>query len=140
MSDIRKLARIQIVIVVLFIFFKAIRGFVLEQNFPETVDILFLSLPNFWEAVVGILVLTGIGLLINQRWLGPSIRLGEKYIYILAVFLAGVYVILQEFKIHNLGGNNVYDPYDVAFSIVGLLAGYGIVLLVQPKVHPESGI
>ena len=31
------------------------------------------------------------------------------------------YVLSQELKLHNVGGNNVYDPNDVAASILGLV-------------------
>lgn len=30
-------------------------------------------------------------------------------------------MLTQEFELHNLGGNNVYDPNDVAASIIGLV-------------------
>jgi len=38
----------------------------------------------------------------------------------MAVVLAAIYILSQELKFHNLGGNNVYDPYDLMASIVGL--------------------
>ena len=36
-------------------------------------------------------------------------------------------MLTQELKFHNLGGNNVYDPWDLLFSVAGL-ASMGIVL------------
>ncbi|MEZ5288410.1 MAG: hypothetical protein R2712_27110 [Vicinamibacterales bacterium] len=42
-------------------------------------------------------------------------------IYLLSVAITGAYVVLQEVKVHNLGGRNVYDPNDVVASIIGLV-------------------
>ena len=56
----------------------------------------------------------------------------------LATAAAAVYVILQEFKIHNLGGENVYDPYDVVFSVIGLITAYLILHTLKPRIHATS--
>ena len=45
-------------------------------------------------------------------------------IHILAVVIASIYVISQELKFHNLGGNNVYDSYDLIASILGLMGTF----------------
>ena len=50
-----------------------------------------------------------------------SFKHREKYIPFVSVLISGTYVLLQEYKVHNLGGNNVFDMYDVIFSIVGLI-------------------
>ena len=96
MGDILKLARIQIVLIVLFIFFKLIRPFVLNSTSFEWVKITFLSLPNFFEAVIGILILTGLGLYLNQRFLSKKRRIKNSLIYMVASFIAGT----SEDKIH----------------------------------------
>ncbi len=132
MADILKLARIQIVLIILFVFFKFVRAAVLESNSFEWVKITLLSLPNFFEAVIGTLILTGIGLYLNHRFLGEKRRIKNNLIYIVASFIAGIYVITQELKIHNLGGNNVFDWYDILFSIIGLIVGYLIVIFLKP--------
>ena len=133
MGDILKLARIQIVLIVLFIFFKLIRPFVLNSTSFEWVKITFLSLPNFFEAVIGILILTGLGLYLNQRFLSKKRRIKNSLIYMVASFIAGIYVITQELKIHNLGGKNVFDWYDILFSIIGLIVGYLIAIFLKPS-------
>lgn len=51
----------------------------------------------------------------------------DTSIHILAVCIASMYVISQELKFHNLGGNNVYDPYDIAASLIGLIATFAII-------------
>ncbi|WP_350293726.1 hypothetical protein [uncultured Croceitalea sp.] len=109
MRDILKLARIQFVLIALFVFFKLIRPSVLELNLPEGMKITLLSLPNFFEAVIGVLILTGIGLYLNLRGLSEKLRIGRNLLYAIVPIIGGIYVITQEMKIHNLGGNNVYD-------------------------------
>ncbi len=133
MRDIRKIARIQIVIIIVFIIFKAIRRTVLENNPPELFKLFLLSFPNFCEAIVGVLTLTMIGLYINKK-----LKLQNDLIYLIASILAAIFVITQEVKIHNLGGNNIYDPNDVLFSIIGLTIGFVIVKRIKPNIQPET--
>lgn len=135
MSDVLKLARIQIAVLFTFILNKLIiRPFVLENDYGQALQILVLSYPNFCEAIVGTLSLVYIGLTINHRWIKPDKRLTENNIYIVSTLLAAIFVISQELKIHDLGGQNVYDPYDVAFSVIGLLATFILLLWLKPVV------
>ncbi len=139
MPDISRLIRIQIGVLLLFVFMKGVvRPFVLAQDLPVFFDIFVLSFPNFCEAVAGVLSLTYIGLVVNQRWVRPARRLNESWIYPGATIAGGIYVILQEFKIHNLGGANVYDPYDVLFSVIGLITVYGLLLYLKPTASKTS--
>jgi glycopeptide antibiotics resistance protein len=138
MKDILKMARIQIGVIVLFALFKFIRPSVLDSDAPQWIKIMLLSLPNFFEAIIGILTVTGIGLYLNDKLLNPSNQLKTKMIYIFSTILAAIYVITQEFKIHNLGGENVYDINDVIFSIVGLVIGYLIIRLIKPVVNQTA--
>ncbi|MBX2872408.1 MAG: hypothetical protein KTR30_09920 [Saprospiraceae bacterium] len=129
MEDIRKMARIQLLIIVVFVIGKAIRPSILETQAPEFFKIFLLSFPNFCESVIGVLTLTMLGLYANRR-----LKLSNQAIYIIATLLAAVYVITQEFRIHNLGGKNIYDPNDVIFSVIGLLVGFACVYRIQPKI------
>ena len=104
-----------------------VRPWVLEAGLPAFFDVLVNSLPNLSEAVIGTLLLTGIGLQLRARLSGRLGDLPDAVVYLLAILVSGVYVLSQELKFHNLGGNNVYDPWDLLFSIVGL-AAMGIVL------------
>ncbi len=131
MKDLIRLAHIELIIIPIFIFFKFIRPSVLKSSSPEFFKLILLSLPNFFEAIIGTLTLTGIGLLINDR-LTERHQINQRLIYLLAVILAGIYVSTQELKIHNLGGNNVYDRNDLIFSFIGLLLGYWIVKKIKP--------
>ena len=138
LSDIRKLIRIEFAVIILFIVFKSIRPTILEKNFPEFVDLFLLSFPNFCEALAGTMVVSALGLIANGRLLNPHKRIKEPWIYIGSVLFAAIYVILQEFKIHNLGGENVYDPMDVLFSIAGLITAAIVLFVMKPVFKPLS--
>ncbi|WGD33984.1 hypothetical protein [Olleya sp. YS] len=133
MIDIMKLARVELIIIPIFIFLKLIRPSVLDSESPEFFKIALLSFPNFFEAIIGTLTLTGLGLIVNDK-LNRRYQIRTRSIYILAVILAGIYVLTQELKIHNLGGNNVFDINDLIFSFVGLIIGYWIVLKIKPNI------
>ena len=131
-ADTLKLARIQIVITIVFIFFKLIRPSALESTSFEFFKIVLFSLPNFFEAIIGILTLTGIGLIINDRF-DKKHQIKPKSIYILTVVLSGTYVILQELNIIDIRTNTTMDPNDIIFSIVGLIVGYLIIQYIKPQ-------
>lgn len=135
MKDILKLARIQIALIALFVLFKLIRPTILESNSPEWIKTTLLSLPNFFEAVIGTLILTGIGLYINLKILSKKRQIRVNVLYVITTIIGGVYVITQELKIHNLGGNNVFDKNDILFSIVGLIIGYLILICIKPTIY-----
>jgi len=97
-----------------------IRSLVLESNLPHFMHVLVLSFPNTAEAIMGTLVLTGILLTLQHTFPEPFRKWKLTRIYLIAVVFSALYVITQEFKLHNLGGNNVYDPNDVVASIIGL--------------------
>ena len=100
------------------------RAWVLEHVSSDLIHIFVLSYPNFCEAVIGSFVLVNLLWLLNERYISVKYRLGEGAIYFWSYLFAAVYVITQELKIHNLGGKNVYDPYDVLFSVIGLMVSY----------------
>ena len=84
--------------------------------------ILVNSLPNFVEAIIGTVLIAGIGLVVQARFFSKAVKV--RTTYTLAALLAGVYVITQELNLHSLGGANVYDPFDVGASILGLITAY----------------
>ncbi|GAA4272530.1 hypothetical protein U6A24_09730 [Aquimarina gracilis] len=133
MRDLIKLARVQLITLVPFIFFKAVRPYVLKNDYPEFANIFVLSFPNFCEGIIGVMTVTMISLVIHHKLGSSKISISENYIYIIATLLSAVYVLLQEFRIHNLGGNNVFDPYDVVFSIIGLIIGYILLIKIKPR-------
>lgn len=111
-----------------------VRPFVLENDYGGFIKIVVLSYPNFCEAVVGTIMIAFILLVINSRVSGGEWKLREKYIPFVSFLIAGAYVLLQEYKVHNLGGNNVFDSYDVIFSVVGLVVILGVLVYIGPKV------
>lgn len=124
----RYILRLYALLFVVFVLNKFwIRPWILENNMPQLFDIIVLSLPNFIEAVMGTISIAGILLYIQFRYPKNFGAWNEKTIYFIAIFLTGIYVVLQEFKIHNLGGRNTYDPWDVVASVLGLMVT-GVVL------------
>jgi hypothetical protein len=108
-----------VIVFILFILNKFyLRPWVLENELPELFQIFVFSVPNLIEAILGTIVLTGILLQLSQY---SNKKIKDSSIYLIAVSISSLYVISQELKFHNLGGNNVYDPYDLFASIFGLL-------------------
>jgi hypothetical protein len=97
-----------------------LRPWVLERDSAEALVVLVNSLPNFIEAIMGTLLLTVMALQLRTRFRERLGRLNDSSVYLIASALAGLYVVSQELKFHNLGGNNVYDPYDLLASLLGL--------------------
>lgn len=139
MNDIRKTSRIILLVGVVFACNKfLIRPYVLANDFPETINVFVLSLPNLCEAVIGALLLTNIGLFLRHKYLKAYKGLKEYHVYLIAVAAATIYVSLQELKIHNLGGRNVYDPFDLLFSIIGIAVAYGLLVYLKPRFYLEQ--
>ena len=103
-----------------------LRPWVLENELPMPFQIFVLSIPNLIEAILGILIVTGI-LLQFKRYFDKVKNINNSSIYLVAAGISSLYVISQELKFHNLGGNNVYDPYDLIASIIGLILTLAII-------------
>lgn len=139
MNDVKTNLRIMLVVVLIFICNKFyLRSYVLENDFPEFLDIFVLSIPNLCEAILGGLLLTNIGLFAKHKFLNAPSNITENHIYLFAVLVTAMYVLFQEFKIHNLGGNNVHDPFDVLFSVIGLLIVSFILWYLKPAISFEE--
>ncbi len=129
-----KLARVELFIIPVFIFFKYIRPTVLKSQAPQFFKIALYSLPNFFEAVIGTLTLTGVFLLINDK-LNHKHQIRPSFIYLIAVLFTGGYVFAQEFKLIQTRTNMTFDLNDVYFSAFGLFIGYCIVLNIKPRIY-----
>lgn len=139
MNDVAILVRIQLGVIVTFIANKIwIRPYVLENDFSAPINTFVLSYPNFCEATVGTILLGYMGLVLKHHGFPFLAKIKNTTIYIIATLFAAIYVILQEFKIHNLGGRNIYDPYDVIFSVLGLIAAYLLLLFLKPRIVAET--
>lgn len=106
-----------------------IRTWILENELPEIFLIVTFSIPNLLEAIIGTLLATGVLLQIRHHFNKKFGSVKNTYVHILAVFIASIYVISQELNFHSLGGNNVYDPYDIVASLIGLFGTFGIIQL-----------
>ena len=80
-----------------------------------------LSVPNTFEAIIGMSTVTALLMRAKLHFSPRLERIPNLAIYLLGTVVVGTYVLTQEFKLHDLGGRNVYDPYDVAASILGLV-------------------
>lgn len=100
------------------------RSWVLANDSPRFLEIFVYSYPNFAESLMGTLILIGIALLARLHFKGRWGEVSEESLRLVATLVAGVYVISQELGFHNLGGKNVYDPYDLIASILGLSSTY----------------
>ena len=116
------LPRLYIAVFLVFIVNKfGARPFVLDHDFPDFAKTIVLSLPNAFEAIIGMSMSAGLLLAAKLRFSPRFDWIPNLLIYLLATLVTAVYVLTQEYELHNLGGNNVYDPYDVAASIIGLV-------------------
>ncbi len=106
-----------------------LRPWLSGNDVPNIFLIVTYSVPNLIEATIGTLLSTGILLQIRQYFYKRFGTIKDTYIHILALCIASIYVISQELKFHNLGGNNVYDPYDIVASLIGLLVTFGVIQL-----------
>ena len=104
-----------------------VRPWVLKNETSEFFRIIVLSIPNLIEAIIGTLLLTGILLQLKHRFNNKMGHIKDEYFYLFAVGLASIYSVSQEFKFHNFGGNNVYDPYDVIASLIGFVMTYVLI-------------
>lgn len=103
------------------------RNWILNNNPPKFLKVITLSIPNLIEAIVVTLILTGILLQIRKNYYFKLKFLKTKHLHFIASGIAAIYVISQELKFHNLGGNNVYDPNDLIASVLGLICTLAIV-------------
>lgn len=119
MEEIRKNTRVILLVVVLFIANKLyLRPLVLASDTVAWLEVLVLSVPNFFEAICGSLMLMNLGLMAKRY----DARIQKSWLLLSVMTVATVYVVTQELKWHNLGGRNVYDPFDLLFSGIGLVA------------------
>ncbi|MCG8332439.1 MAG: hypothetical protein MI974_32435 [Chitinophagales bacterium] len=104
-----------------------IRPWILARDVPDFIKVFVLSVPNFIEAIVGTIVVTGLLFRAQQYFNKQLGKYKATHVYLTAVSIAACYVLTQEYKIHNLGGNNVFDIYDVIASILGLVVTFGVI-------------
>jgi len=128
MKEIQVKKYVRIVFGIAFILFLLnklyLRPWILENEGAEQLQLISYSIPNFIEAIFGTFIGTGILYFIRGYFKKRIGQLKDVYIHVIAVSFAAIYVISQELKIHNIGGNNVFDVNDIIASILGLLATF----------------
>lgn len=122
----------------------AVRPWILTTHYSRAVFSIAYSLPNFIEAIMGAILITAVLFVCRQRFANRLSKLTDLTLYLTATMLTATYVLSQEFKLHNIGGNNVYDPNDVIASILGLvvvslmLIRFGLIVPQErPSVRPN---
>jgi len=97
------------------------RPWIREQEGLEYLKLIANSFPNYVEAYLGTFTIVIFLTIAKFKNLPLVKNLSNIAIYTLSTILAGIYVITQEMKIHNLGGENIYDFNDVVASVIGLI-------------------
>ena len=95
-----------------------LRPLVLKMESFSIAKVFVYSVPNLCEAIMGTIVATALLFMLNNRL---KLKLRDIYVYVISISFASIYVISQELKYHNIGGNNIYDFNDLVASIIGLL-------------------
>lgn len=104
----------------------AFRPWILAYDAPQFLKVIAWSIPNFIEAVMGSILITGGLFYLQNNFVSLQKQLADIPIYLIAVSFASIYVLTQEIKWHNLGGRNVYDPNDLMASVLGILFILGL--------------
>ena len=97
------------------------RPWVLESYEAGVLVIIANSYPNFLEGIIGSITLGGLGLWFKNRtgkW-SPEHETATFFNWVTIV--AALYVVTQELNWYTVTRENVYDPYDVIASILGLI-------------------
>lgn len=112
---------IYLVCFILFVINKAyVRKILLQKEYPQPLEILSYSIPNFFEAVLGTSILVAILLTLKFKNVGFLKNVKSLNLKLFGVGFSLVYVVTQELKFHNLGGRNVYDFNDLIASLIGI--------------------
>jgi hypothetical protein len=101
-----------------------VRPWVIESVVNGPLTVVVNSLPNLVEAMLGTIIIAGILLDIWRRVAGPRIYSDCTTIYAVATVIAGLFVISSEVNWIRFRGPNVYDPKDLAASVLGLFLIY----------------
>tara|TARA_R110000868_G_scaffold304437_7_gene565042 strand:+ start:12473 stop:12973 length:501 start_codon:yes stop_codon:yes gene_type:complete len=112
---------------VVFLTFPIIKGILRPWAISTIPDSFFttalFSYPNFAEAVLGLSSVSTI-LFVFRNWCRERFDRNlfqDEFLYLISGFLSAVFVITQELKIHDLGGENIYDINDIYASCIGLI-------------------
>jgi len=132
LTHFRPLVIIPIVAILTFAILKQLRPD-LAQAFPGvTFEVILYSFLNFAEGLVGFLCLAMLLTMASHEGGTASRLLTLPRVCVLAFLGAGSYVVSLEVGLHNPGGDQIYDLYDVYFSIAGVVTGLVAFLRQKP--------
>ncbi|MBO6524900.1 MAG: hypothetical protein JJ971_13795 [Balneolaceae bacterium] len=119
---------------IVFLSFPVVKGILRPWAISTIPDSFFttvlFSYPNFAEAVIG-LSSVSVMLFIFRNWCRERFNIyliQDTSLYLISASLSAVFVITQEMKIHDLGGENIYDINDIYASCIGLIFTLGLLL------------
>jgi hypothetical protein len=138
MNSFRPIFGVQLLSIFVFFTLKQLRPALLQAFPNEAFEIFLYSFPNFAEGVVGYLIVAMILTMASWRSEFVGHILTVPRLCICAFLAAGTYVISQELGLHHIGGAQVYDPYDIVFSIAGLIAGLLVFVWQRPNKAPPE--
>jgi hypothetical protein len=121
-----------------------LRPLLSDAEIPSWLEVVLYSSPNLIEAVMGTTTVAVLLLLARQRLGGRWAEVSDLVVYSVAAVLAGTWVLTQEFKLHDLGGRNVYDPLDAVASAVGvalmwlIFVRFGVLEDESPRSTPRG--
>ena len=98
-----------------------VRTWVLQSYDSGIFVIVVNSFPNFLEAIIGSISLSGLGLLFKNRGAEWSPEKETTAFFNWVTIVATIYVITQELNWYSITRENIFDPYDIVASILGLL-------------------
>ena len=98
-----------------------LRPFVLDNNFPDWADTFVLSVPNTIETIFGMGIIGAALSVAREKFRNRLGGVPDLAIYLCTLTITATYVLTQEFRLHNLGGRNVFDPNDAIASVIGLV-------------------
>ena len=108
--------------IMLFVLVKGvIRPWVLAGDFWVGIDVFVLSFPNLVEAIVGMTNGYGLMLYAKHREFFRIGSVSDQLLLLASGAIVGLFVLTQELGLHNLGGNNVTDSFDIVASVIGIV-------------------
>jgi len=98
-----------------------IRPWIIIQDDYGWLLVIMNSLPNFLEGIVGTMLIAGIGLSIRVASRPNDLQVDSTAFFHVSTLIAAVYVVSQETNLLNVTRPNVYDPFDLLASLIGLV-------------------
>ena len=98
-----------------------VRGWVLQRCHVRLAIIIVNSFPNFIEAIFGTINVAAIAACIAIRRNGPAQYHESAASFNWISTITAAFVVTQELNWFSVTRLNVYDPYDVVASILGLV-------------------